>query len=818
MDFILGAYRRVKPWSLRSKGGRGSWLGVGLLSFFWAACSPQRLLLPGERIVWREPALSGHILPERPTFYVRSNSRFLGLPVSLWFYGAGETLLRDSVAKFFYRIPKVRRYYYLFARALRDKLGEPPALLSENALSHDVEQLEALYAEWGYFQAAIQPRVRLQGKHKALVTYNIRPGPRWILENFSIEGGDSLMLQIADSLFPMHGPQVGAPFLLKSIDAFREKLHQTLLENGYYDLPLSLLLIEIDTTGQASWQRRRTGLLQKLWIGTGAVKGPSCRVRLLLPEDYHPYTLSGVEVAVHTPERQPTEERTLANLTFRTESRAKAILDERVLLRRIFVLPQEQYNLKAIQISQRYLQLLPVVQWVLPTVLPDSGQKLRLRYEVLLRPPIEVALGLEGFQSTQVLTALPPLPGASVRLSFSHLSLLRRGWSAAFKTQGFISYFRQQADLPPEPLYSFLTEFSLTFPQGTLRLSQAKPIPLAKTLVQRTTALRFSYQDLRQPVFSRRFLTMELQRERRLLLFDRRAETHLLTPVSLIFVQSTFSPAFEADLLALSPLVRSLILRDFFPRLTQISAYQIESTRNYFASSARGWGDYSRLYVEVGGVGPALLDGALRLFRVRGDTSHRDGSLWGKYQFGLFGRVLLEGRLRYGFGPSLQWVGRLRAGVGRGFLYTRSLPFENRFFLGGPGSMRGWQFGSLGPGIYALPANRFLIPGGEILAELNAELRWTFYQGLQLAPFLDIGNVWFWKTSLFEDNRGILSGRTFRPAIAGGVGLRWDFSFLVIRLDVGQQVYDPATNRWIGPTLPIGGFAAQYHIAIGYPF
>jgi outer membrane protein insertion porin family len=132
--------------------------------------------------------------------------------------------------------------------------------------------------------------------------------------------------------------------------------------------------------------------------------------------------------------------------------------------------------------------------------------------------------------------------------------------------------------------------------------------------------------------------------------------------------------------------------------------------------------------------------------------------------------------------------------------------------------MRGWQFGSLGPGIYALPANRFLIPGGEILAELNAELRWTFYQGLQLAPFLDIGNVWFWKTSLFEDNRGILSGRTLRPAIAGGIGLRWDFSFLVIRLDVGQQVYDPATNRWIGPNLPIGGFAAQYHIAIGYPF
>ncbi len=157
-------------------------------------------------------------------------------------------------------------------------------------------------------------------------------------------------------------------------------------------------------------------------------------------------------------------------------------------------------------------------------------------------------------------------------------------------------------------------------------------------------------------------------------------------------------------------------------------------------------------------------------------------------------------------------------GVGRGFFYTLSLPFENRFFLGGPSSMRGWQFGSLGPGRYPLPPNRLLIPGGEILTELGTELRWTFYQGLQIAPFLDAGNVWFWKASLFEDPRGILSAQTLRPAIAGGIGLRWDFSFLVIRLDVGQQVYDPATNRWIGPNLPIGGFAAQYHIAIGYPF
>lgn len=816
MDFTFWGLRQVRPYSLKAKRKYVPWLGLAIL--WLGACSPERLIMPGERIVWREPNLSGHVLSERPSFYVRANSRFLGMPLALWLYGTGETLLKDSVARIFYRIPKVRRYYYLLGRTLRDKVGEAPAILSENSLRQDIEQLEALYAEWGYFRAAIQPRIRLQRKYRAFVTYAVRPGPRWILGNFSIEGGDSLMLQIADSLFPFYGPRVGQPFSLKSIDAFREKLHQTLLENGYYDLPLSLLLIEIDTSAQSSRTERKKTFLQRWWLGAGALKGPTCQVRFLLPPDYHPYTVEEVEVLLHTPEREPIERKEAGGLIFRTEPRAEAILDKRVLLRRIYTIPGERYNEKAIQVSQRSIQLLPVVQWVLPTFFPDSGQRLRLRYEVLLRPPVELSLSVEGFQSTQVLTALPPLPGASVRLGLSHLSLLQRGWNASLKAQGFVSYFRREATIPPEPLYSILTELSLTFPQGTLGLSRAISSPLPQTLVQRNTLLRFSYQDLRQPVFSRRFLTMEVQRERRLLLYDRRAETHLITPISLIFIQSSFSREFESDLLTLSPLVRSLILRDFLPRLTQISAYQIESTRNYFAAAVRGWGDYSKLYVEIGGVGPALLDVGLRVLGARRDTSFRDGSLWGRYQFGLFGRFLVEGRLSYTFMQGLQWVGRARLGLGRGFLYTRSLPFENRFFLGGPGSMRGWQFGSLGPGLYPLSANRFLIPGGEILSEINTELRWTFYQGLQIAPFIDIGNVWFWKSSLFDDPRGILTWKTLRPAIATGIGLRWDFSILVIRLDVGQQAYDPVTQRWLGRNLPLGGLATQYHIAIGYPF
>jgi hypothetical protein len=626
------------------------------------------------------------------------------------------------------------------------------------------------------------------------------------------------MLLIADSLFPSYGPRLGQPFELKAIDRYREVLYQTLSESGYYGLPLSTLLIEVDTSGEANTPSKKALLPFRRWLGFSALTGPSCRAKLLLPDAYHPYTISELELRVHTADRSPSALTLTKPLLIWSESRAAAILDGRVLLQRLYVVPASRYNQRALQVTQRALQGLPVVQWALPILAEDSARTLKVSYEVLLRPPLDASLSIEGFQSSQVLTALPPLPGASLRLGLTNLSLWRRGWTLAVRGQGFLSYFRPEAAAEPQPLYSLIGEVSLLIPQGTMQLARAAPRPLPKTLLQRSTALRLSYQDFRQVAFSRRYLTVEVQQERKLLLFDRRREEHLFTPFSLIFVQSQFSPAFEADIQALSPLVRSLILRDFLPRLTQISAYQVESTRSYFATNERGWGDFSRSYVEVGGIGPALLDLGLRFLGYRRDTSFSDGQVIGRYGFGLFVRVLGEGRLRYGFSPALQWIGRGRIGLGRGLFYTQDLPFENRFFLGGPGSMRGWQFGSLGPGTYPLPANRFLIPGGEILLEFNTELRWTFYRGLQLAPFIDVGNVWFWKTSLFDDSRGKLAWKNLLPGIASGLGLRWDFSILVLRLDVGQQVYDPATNHWVLGQMPIGGLHVQYHIAIGYPF
>ncbi|MCX8111834.1 MAG: sorting and assembly machinery component 50 [Bacteroidia bacterium] len=787
-------------------------------SILWmVSCSPLRFIPSEERLIAREPILRGNILEELPPLYVRSNSRALGIRMGLQFYWAGTILLESNKQPWrtLRGIPKLRYYTYRLGIVFRDKLGEAPTLLSARAVERDVELLEEAYIQEGYFRAAIQAQIKPINDREVQVIYRIRPGPRWYIRELDVEGEDSVLVSLAESYLQKQVLPVGEPYRLKRLDALREELHALFLSEGYQGLPLSALLWEIDTMSKPQAPERRKGILRR-WIGGQKEGEPTCVVHLLLPAGYSRYVQRHISLSVHTPERSPAEGIELSSVLIRTEPRAEGILDPRVFLARLYYPPQGHYNQRAIQASQRALQGIEVVQWVGPSLFHQDRDSLDVQYDIVLRPPVDLSLGVEGFQSTQPLVGSLPLPGASLNFRLAHLSLFRRGWACRTRAQVALSYFRRRPDEPPLPLYNIAGEVALTLPEGTLRLRDNKPRPLPSTLSQKTLTLLLSYQDIRQIDFFRRYATVSWSQQTRFLFGDRRQEEQTWTPFSLTFVDSRFSPAFEAQIEALSPLVRTLILRDYLPRLTQITAWQVSTHRNYFGST-RGSGDYSSALLEVGGWVPFFLEHILALAYPWIDSSYRDNSLFNRFRYGIFVRALVEGRWRRAIlGPHQQLFLRGRLGWGQGLYYSLDLPFENRFFVGGPNSMRGWQFGALGPGRYTFPQNLFLTPGGTLLLEVNAEWRQNLYRGIQLAPFIDVGNVWFLVSTLFEDSRGIFY-KSPLPGLAGGIGLRWDFSVIVIRLDIAQQIFDPAKG-WVLSQFPIGGVRSQYVFAVGYPF
>jgi len=164
------------------------------------------------------------------------------------------------------------------------------------------------------------------------------------------------------------------------------------------------------------------------------------------------------------------------------------------------------------------------------------------------------------------------------------------------------------------------------------------------------------------------------------------------------------------------------------------------------------------------------------------------------------------------------------SGFGLAYPYENSmiLPFEKRFFAGGPNNVRGWRTRYLGPGSFNQG-----IPGdptthvGDIYFIVSGEYRRKVLKWLEPAFFVDCGNTWTIRDYEGQPG-GLFRWNSFYKelAIGTGVGLRFDFSFFIFRIDAGTRVYDPALpegKRFMFLKNNFWDNSAAY-VAIGYPF
>ena len=165
--------------------------------------------------------------------------------------------------------------------------------------------------------------------------------------------------------------------------------------------------------------------------------------------------------------------------------------------------------------------------------------------------------------------------------------------------------------------------------------------------------------------------------------------------------------------------------------------------------------------------------------------------------------------------------------MGAGYAYGNSTapPFEKHFYAGGASSLRGWQARAVGPGLSPMDTT-FIIANqtGDMKLEANVEYRFNMFWKVDGAVFLDAGNVWTLRDTGGENSLDSkLMMRNFAQSIAAnwGVGIRLDLNFLLLRLDMGMRLHDPARgkgDRWLRPGewLKRDGFAI--HFGVGYPF
>ena len=159
---------------------------------------------------------------------------------------------------------------------------------------------------------------------------------------------------------------------------------------------------------------------------------------------------------------------------------------------------------------------------------------------------------------------------------------------------------------------------------------------------------------------------------------------------------------------------------------------------------------------------------------------------------------------------------RAFAGVAIPFGNSENIPFSRSYYSGGSNDNRAWKAYKLGPGS---SDNYNEFNEANFKLAFNLEYRTSLFGKFKGALFVDVGNIW----NVFDD----VEDPAMRfdglkdldeLAIGTGFGVRYDFNFFVIRLDVGFKTYDPSYEKGLRWLNDYRIDKAVFNIGINYPF
>ncbi|MBE8714551.1 BamA/TamA family outer membrane protein [Sphingobacterium hungaricum] len=194
--------------------------------------------------------------------------------------------------------------------------------------------------------------------------------------------------------------------------------------------------------------------------------------------------------------------------------------------------------------------------------------------------------------------------------------------------------------------------------------------------------------------------------------------------------------------------------------------------------------------------------------------------------------VKLEGDFRHylKLGPDAQLASRIMVGTSYSYGNSRALPYLKQYFTGGPNGLRAFRARAVGPGS-SMPENLgednfFADQTGDLKLELNTEYRAKIAGIFHWAAFIDAGNVWLQNADPNKPGGQISKDFLSELAVGGGLGLRFDLSFLILRTDLAipfRVPYNAKSDRWVFNKIDFGNSNWRrdnlvFNLAIGYPF
>lgn len=759
-----------------------------------------------------------------------------------------------------------------FREWVKYKFGEPPVIFDSMYYEKSIEQLNVYLRKRGYYYGDITGEVLYKSNKKATVKYFVHPGKRYYIDTVYVQGTNSSIVGSYEQFIRKGKVESlkGKPLDSDLMDKHRNLVAELMRDESIYDFNFSSIDYEADTTlgnykvrvGVRFAERR-----VKLPEYTDSVI--TVPYRSFLVNDVHFHIVDTIMMKGNY--KTSLAERGLPfttndNMTLmdtllfqeiffnKNEKKRRGIpkdLDTLNIHRvayfyyngKMFVRPgiielqnylENNNYYKQYYLDRSYTRLLQldVFSSIKPKLVEIPGTNLLDVHYYLV--PAEK----QYFSFEPKATNSNGFLGVSASLNYSNRNLFRGAEKLTFTLSGGFEsqppIFDQSVDGQKikKAGRSFNTfEFE---PGVKLDLPGLLPLRRAVYMAKRQrarTILSASWNFQNRDDFSRRSLQFSY------LWRFYGAETQIFTiglpGASVVkYININPSPDFEDKLNQLN----DVFLRNTYS--DQFIWQDWKITYEYNTTEKKNKRSKSNIYYKVS-FDPS--GNILSLFKNHQDTN----SMGQRTIFGLgYSQFLrLDNEIIYAqpIGKKRSLNMRFLAGAGMPYGNTKtSLPYDYGFFGGGANDNRGWRARALGPGVYKyyLDPTRTATQIGDIRIAAFAEYRFSLGGFFKAAVFSDIGNVWTWKEDINRPGSQFSKDWYKQLAVSGGVGLRIDLDFFVIRLDLGIPLLNPSLpngSRWIFqsrsefnkeldsvPGLDLSKvprpFTPVLHFGIGYPF
>ena len=798
-----------------------------------------------------------------PTYQQKLNSSVLGQKLKLGIYNEVHKINARRAKKGKAPRPIVEEKNWLWRVA--GKISEKPTVLDTALMNITVNSMRNQLNHKGYFAAEVNAELKLKKRKKtATISYWVQTNARTLIDTTYFFSRDSNIQKIINREAINSNLKPNEPLDILLFNAEKEKLSTAIRNEGYEKFSWAYFQFQADTANARKYTAEKKQLGQRQEQGEPRVV---VYVNILPYSDtmpLHPfYRLRNVYINPILPEEsglKPHERRFIKKDTaYLYENKynepmdfnkrqdtlnliqyilhkkgGKSIMKDKLLSAQIPIQSGQLYNVDKYKQTIRNLGEIEVFE--LPNIQykPVAGQPELLDCVIEMKPVKKQVLGSDLEINT--FNTFSQNLGAALNVTFRNRNLFRG--AEVFSTQLQIGgVFRFRADstqsITPIAEQNFLDRYisllDINF-ENSLYLPRFEgPTFLARKMLNAKTRFAIGYRYLRQGVDLRissvyvKLFSYEWQ------LKQNPRHQFVWNPMQLnINFEPVLSANYQDKLMNSNPALLASLQSRFVIPSTELS-YTYNSPEK---KDGNVW--FFKLYGEIAS---NLLYGLDKIVQPR--QAFRILNV----DYSQFAKIDTDLRHSIHISRRQSFVLRLMLGgvLPFGNSYEAGAPFPRRFFLGGPSSMRAWSLRQIGPG-RVQPTGGIAFQLGDIRLEYNMEYRFKFNSWIGGAVFVDMGNVWLWRADASNNNNNLYPPFGLRPtgvisphfwqelAIGTGFGLRLDFSFFIIRLDYGIQVYNPSGYKlqpngkilyWNIPKLNLSFKPfenSNFVLGIGYPF